>query len=71
MDMFGPLQIRLNRRTLQEAQVVIFTCTTTRAIHLELETDKSSEAFLMAFRRFWDIPEIQSAISEEFACDFE
>ena len=102
MDMFGPLQIRLNRRTLQEAQVVIFTCTTTRAIHLELVTDKSSEAFLMAFRRFaclhghpnvcwsdcgsnfvgaqeylrevmqdWDIPKIQSAISEEFACDFE
>ena len=25
MDMFGPLQIRLHRRTLQEAQVVIFT----------------------------------------------
>ena len=102
MDMFGPLQIRLNRRTLQEAQVVIFTCTTTRAIHLELVTDKTSEAFLMAFRRFaclhghpnvcwsdcgsnfvgaqeylrqvmhgWDIPKIQSAISEEFACDFE
>ena len=52
MDMFGPLQIRLNRRTLQEAQVVIFTCTTTRAVHLELVTDKSSEAFSMAFRRF-------------------
>ena len=88
--------------SLQEAQVVIFSCTTTRAIHLELVTDKSSEAFLMAFRRFaclhghpnvcWsdcgsnfvgaqeylreamqhrDIPKIQSAISEEFACDFE
>ena len=81
---------------------MIFTCTTTRAIHLKLVTDKSSEAFLMAFRRFaclrghpnvcwsscgsnfvgpqeylrevmqdWDIPKIQSAISEEFACDFE
>jgi len=81
---------------------VIFTCTTTRAIHLELVTDISSEAFLMAFHRFaclhghpnvcwsdcgsnfiaaqeylrevmqdWDIPRIQSAISEEFACDFE
>ena len=52
MDMFGPLHIRLNRRTLQEAQVIIFTCTTTRAIHLELVTDKSSDTFLMAFRRF-------------------
>jgi len=102
MDMFGPLQIRLNRRTLQEAQVVIFTCTTTRAIHLELVTHKTTEAFLMAFRRFaclrghpnvcwsdcgsnfvgaqeylrevmqgWDIPKIQSTVSEEFACNFE
>ena len=102
MDMVGPLQIKLNGRTLQEAQVVIFTCTTTRAIHLELVTDKSTEFFLMAFRRFarlhghpsvcwcdygwnffgvqeylrecmqhWDIPKIESAISEEFACDFK
>ena len=102
MDMFGPLQIRLNRRTLQEAQVIIFTCATTRAVHLELVTDKSTEAFLMAFRRFaclrghpnvcwsdrgfnfvgaqeyqrevmqnWEIPKIQSILSEEFVCDFE
>jgi len=51
MDMFGPLYIRLNRKTLKEAQVIIFTCMTTRAIHLELVTDKSSDTFLMAFRR--------------------
>ncbi|KXJ09321.1 hypothetical protein AC249_AIPGENE1677 [Exaiptasia diaphana] len=51
MDMFGPLQIRLNRNTLKEAQVIIFTCMTTRAIHLELVTDRSSDTFLMAFRR--------------------
>ena len=52
MDMFGPLQIRLNRKTLKEAQIVIFTCMTTRAIHLELLTDKTSAGFLMALRRF-------------------
>ena len=76
--------------------------TTTTAIHLELVTDKTSEAFLMAFHRFaclhghpnicwsdrgsnfvgaqeylresmqdWYIPKIQSAISKEFACDFQ
>ena len=102
MDMFGPLQIRLNRRTLQEAQVITFTCATTRAVHLELVTHKSTEAFSMAFRRFaclhghqhlcwsdrgsnfvgaqeylrevmqnWEIPKIQSILSEEFVCDFE
>lgn len=52
MDMFGPMQIKLGRKTLKEAQVIIFTCMTSRAIHLELVTDKTSDAFLMAFRRF-------------------
>ena len=50
LDMFGPLHIRLNRKTLKEAQVIIFTCTTTRAIHLELVTDRSAETLLMEFR---------------------
>ena len=52
MDMFGPVQIKLGRKTLKEAQVIIFACMTTRAVHLELVTDKTSDAFLMAFRRF-------------------
>ena len=46
--MFGPLHIKLNRKTLKEAQVVIFTCMTSRAVHLELVNDN----FLMTFRRF-------------------
>ena len=36
IDMFGPLHIKLNRKSLKEAQVVIFTCMTSRAVHLEL-----------------------------------
>lgn len=52
MDLFGPLKIKLNRKTLKDAQVIIFTCMTTRAIHLELVSDKSTDTFLMAFRRF-------------------
>ena len=52
LDMFGPLHIRLNRKTLKEAQVIIFACMTTRAVHLELVSDRGSDTFLMAFRRF-------------------
>ena len=52
IDMFGPLHIKLNRNILKEAQVVIFTCMTTRAVHLELANDKTADAFLMASRRF-------------------
>ena len=32
--------IKLNRKTLKEAQVVIFTCMTTRAVYLEIVIDK-------------------------------
>jgi len=46
INMFGPFHIKLNQKTLNEAQVVIFTCMTTRAVHLELVNDKTSDAFL-------------------------
>ena len=52
MDILGPLHIRLTWRTLQEAQVVISTCTTTRAFQLELITSKASKAFQIDFRPF-------------------
>ena len=95
--MFGPLQMRVGRKTLKEAHAIIFTCMTTRAVRLELVTDRSTDTFLMTFKRFmssrgnpnncgtnfigaqhylkeirqeWDIPKIQSAISEEFSCMF-
>ena len=45
IDMFRPLHIKLNRKTLKEAQVVIFTCMTSRAVHLELVNDKTADAF--------------------------
>ena len=53
IDMFGPLQVRLGRKTLKEAHVIIFTCMTTRAVHLELIKDRCTDMFLMAFWRFF------------------
>ena len=32
--------------------ICLFTCTSTRAVHLEVVTDLSEESFLQAFRRF-------------------
>ena len=102
IDMFGPLKIRLGRKTLKEPHAITFTCLTTREVHLELVTDRSTDTFLMAFRRFvslrgnpnncwsdcgtnfigaqhylkellndWDIPRIQSVVSEEFSSTFQ
>jgi hypothetical protein len=75
---------------------------TTRAVHLELVSDKSTDTFFLAFRRFaslrghpstcwsdcgtnfvgaqsyldevmrnWNIPKIQSVLSNEFTCEFK
>ncbi|GBM52316.1 hypothetical protein AVEN_126396-1 [Araneus ventricosus] len=48
VDAAGPLFLRDN----QKAWVLLFTCAVYRAVHLELITSLSTEAFLMGFRRF-------------------
>ncbi|KAJ8722107.1 hypothetical protein PYW08_004509 [Mythimna loreyi] len=55
VDFAGPFQILLskgrgNRTT--KAYVSIFICMSTKAIHIELVSDLTSEAFIGAFRRF-------------------
>jgi hypothetical protein len=52
LDLFGPFEIKVGRKTIKEAWCCIFTCMTSRAVHLELCMDKSTDTFLMAFRRF-------------------
>jgi hypothetical protein len=55
VDYFGPVLI-LNRKgrgaKTEKAYVCLFICFSTRAIHLELVTDLSSDAYLLALKRF-------------------
>lgn len=55
VDYAGPMFI-LNRKgrgsKLEKCYVCLFICFTTRAIHLELVTSLSSEAYLLALKRF-------------------
>ena len=51
VDYFGPLYIKVKRGT-QKVWVCLYTCLTTRAVHLELMQDMSTEQFLLGFRRF-------------------
>ena len=48
MDFAGPLYCK----SQDKAYIALFTCAVTRAIHLELVTDMTTEKFLLAFRRF-------------------
>lgn len=55
LDMFGPLHLKGNRDasdTTAKTYGAIFTCATTRLIHLELLPDASTSSFLNALRRF-------------------
>ena len=52
IDYFGPICVKYGYRGRKKAYGAVFTCLTTRAIHLELVTDLSTDAFLLSFRRF-------------------
>jgi len=57
IDYFGPIVVKMNRKTRANQATskrygVIFTCLTTRALHLELANDLSTDSFIMALRRF-------------------
>ena len=51
VDYFGPLFIKSKDAT-KKVWVCLYTCLATRAIHLELMSDMSTEQFLLGFRRF-------------------
>lgn len=50
VDYFGPLSVTVGR-TRQKRYVAIFTCLTTRAIHLEVASSLSADSAVMAVRR--------------------
>ncbi|XP_026816274.1 uncharacterized protein LOC113555881 [Rhopalosiphum maidis] len=55
VDYAGPISLRTSttRRTVScQAYICLFVCMTTKALHLELASDLSTETFLMALCRF-------------------
>lgn len=55
VDYAGPIQIRTTKgrgNKSYKGYISVFVCLATKAIHLEVVSDMSTEAFLAAFRRF-------------------
>lgn len=56
VDYAGPIKIKERRQRgsalIYKAYIVLFICFSTKAVHLELVTDLTSESFLAALRRF-------------------
>ena len=51
IDFVGPLCIKVGS-DMRKAYISLFTCATTRAVHLGLRTDMSTDKFLTALQRF-------------------
>ena len=55
MDFCGPFSIKMGyvrKPTILKAYICIFVCMTFKAVHLEVVSNESTEAFLACFRRF-------------------
>lgn len=51
VDYFGPFLLKQGRSNVKR-WVALFTCLTTRAVHLEVAYDMSTHSFIMCLRRF-------------------
>lgn len=51
VDFAGSLYVKA-QGSLKKLYIALFTCAVTRAIHLELVSDQSTENFLLALKRF-------------------
>ena len=52
IDFAGPLFIREPSGAIKKVYIALFTCGTSRAVHLELVPDLTTKTFLLCFRRF-------------------
>ena len=52
VDFAGPIKYRINKKTVGKAYIALFTCATTRAVHLKLCRDLTAEEFQRALKEF-------------------
>ena len=70
VDYTGPVYVERGNNT-KKSYILLFTCATIRAVHLELVEDMTSEAFLRAFRRFASRRGYPSTVYSDNALSFK
>ena len=71
LDFTGNLCIRQPNGNEGKAYICLFTCATTRAVHLEVVTNMSADSFLQAFRRFVSWKSLPKLIISDNATTFQ
>ena len=64
LDYFGPLEVTV-KRSHEKRYGVIFTCMVTRAVHIDIANDLSSNSFIHVYRQFG----CRRGFPEEIFCD--
>ena len=70
VDFAGPFLVKTQNHVVK-MYIALFTCASSRAIHLELVEDLSGHAFLQAFQRFTNRRSIPSMVISDNATNFE
>ena len=52
VDYAGPIPYKICKKKEGKAYILLFACSLTRAIHLELLSDQSTEEFIKSLKRF-------------------
>lgn len=70
VDFTGALKVKGENSSVTKAYIVLFTCATTRAIHLDLVSDLTSQNFLNALKRFTSRQGLPQVILSDNATTF-
>ena len=71
VDFTGALTVKSRQNEDLKAYVCLFTCATTRAVHLELIPDLSGKSFILCFRRFISRCSVPKIIMSDNALTFK
>lgn len=69
LDYFGPVSVTVGRRN-EKRWIALFTCLTTRAVHMEVAEDLSTDACLVCLRNFINLRGVPKRIRSDCGTNF-